>query len=174
MDFKSSTTGSTPVSVPESAVLLSSSVLSRNAYLCEDVGDEGRCLFPLLKSPDVWQDLMPQSTSTMLARQQCFHLVPRYRSFCWIPLLVVTSHATPTKNMEQVTVDTYYTSQVAYSVPALKSKLYYDRRSVGQSVLVSGTHLGPSTNFPPSLFNYFLTVAGLLLWGALSDEKSGL
>jgi hypothetical protein len=26
-------------------------------------------------------------------------------------------------------------------------KLYYDRRSVGQSVLVSGTHLGPVTNF---------------------------
>jgi hypothetical protein len=36
-----------------------------------------------------------------------------------------------------------------------KSKLYYDRRSVGQSVLVSGTHLGHSTNFSPSFFNYF-------------------
>jgi hypothetical protein len=28
-----------------------------------------------------------------------------------------------------------------------KSKLYYDRQSVGQSVLVSGTHLGPASNF---------------------------
>jgi hypothetical protein len=28
-----------------------------------------------------------------------------------------------------------------------KSNLYYDRQSVGQSVLVSGTHLGPATNF---------------------------
>jgi hypothetical protein len=36
-----------------------------------------------------------------------------------------------------------------------KSKLYYDRQSVGQSVLVSGTHLGPAINFPPSLFSYF-------------------
>jgi hypothetical protein len=36
-----------------------------------------------------------------------------------------------------------------------KSKLYYDQWSVGQSVLVSGTHLGPATNFPPSLVNYF-------------------
>jgi hypothetical protein len=36
-----------------------------------------------------------------------------------------------------------------------KSKLYYDRRSVGQSVLVSGTHLGHATNCSPSLFNYF-------------------
>jgi hypothetical protein len=26
-------------------------------------------------------------------------------------------------------------------------KLYYDRRSVGQSVLVSGTHLGLATEF---------------------------
>jgi hypothetical protein len=33
-----------------------------------------------------------------------------------------------------------------------KSKLYYGRRSVGQSVLVSGRHLGPATNFFPSLF----------------------
>jgi hypothetical protein len=30
-----------------------------------------------------------------------------------------------------------------------KSKLYYDRQSVGQSVLVSGTHLAPATNFSP-------------------------
>jgi hypothetical protein len=29
--------------------------------------------------------------------------------------------------------------------------LYYDRQSVGQSVLVSGTHLGPATNFSFSL-----------------------
>jgi hypothetical protein len=39
---------------------------------------------------------------------------------------------------------------------------------------VSGTHLGPATNFSPSLFNYFYTVAVLLMWGALSDKKSGL
>jgi hypothetical protein len=41
------------------------------------------------------------------------------------------------------------------STSVSKSKLYYDRRSVGQSVLVSGTHLGPGTNFSPSFFNYF-------------------
>jgi hypothetical protein len=33
----------------------------------------------------------------------------------------------------------------------LKLKLYYDRQSVGQSVLVSGAHLGPTTNFSLSL-----------------------
>jgi hypothetical protein len=31
-------------------------------------------------------------------------------------------------------------------------KLYYDRRLVGQNVLVSGPHLGPAT----SLFSFFL------------------
>jgi hypothetical protein len=29
----------------------------------------------------------------------------------------------------------------------MKLKLVYDRQSVGQSVLVSGTHLDPATNF---------------------------
>jgi hypothetical protein len=33
----------------------------------------------------------------------------------------------------------------------LKLKLNYDRQSVGQSVLVSGAHLGPATNFSFSL-----------------------
>jgi hypothetical protein len=32
-----------------------------------------------------------------------------------------------------------------------KSKSHYDRQSVGQSVLVSGAHLGPATNFSISL-----------------------
>jgi hypothetical protein len=35
----------------------------------------------------------------------------------------------------------------SYMHRKLKSKLYYDRQSVGQSVLVSGTHLGPATSF---------------------------
>jgi hypothetical protein len=42
----------------------------------------------------------------------------------------------------------------------------YDRRSVGQSVLASSTHLGPKTRF-----YYCQTVAGLLMWSALSDER---
>jgi hypothetical protein len=33
----------------------------------------------------------------------------------------------------------------------LKSKLIYDRQSVGQSVFMSGTLLGPATNFSLSL-----------------------
>jgi hypothetical protein len=35
-------------------------------------------------------------------------------------------------------------------------KLYYDRRPVGQSVLASGTHLGPAINF------FFLL--SLIIW----------
>jgi hypothetical protein len=42
-----------------------------------------------------------------------------------------------------------------FSTSKSKPKLYYDRWSVGKSVLVSGTYMGPATNFPPSLFNYF-------------------
>jgi hypothetical protein len=58
------------------------------------------------------------------------------------------------------------------SSPGLKSqssKLCYDRQSVGQSVLVSSTHLGLTTRF-----YYCQTIAGLLMWGALSDERTGL
>jgi hypothetical protein len=53
-------------------------------------------------------------------------------------------------------------------------KLIYDRQSVGQSVLVSGAHLGSATNF--SFPWYFLqTVAGLFFFcSALSDERTGL
>jgi hypothetical protein len=36
-----------------------------------------------------------------------------------------------------------------------QSYTYQDRRSVGQSVLLSGSHLGPVNNFSPSFYNYF-------------------
>jgi hypothetical protein len=48
------------------------------------------------------------------------------------------------------------------------SPLLYDRRSVGQSILVTSPHLGPKTKF------LLLSVSGLLTWGALADEKAGL
>jgi hypothetical protein len=49
------------------------------------------------------------------------------------------------------------------------SELYYDRRSVGQSVLVSSIHLGPTTRFLLLSDN-----CGFIDVGALSDERSGL
>jgi hypothetical protein len=45
-------------------------------------------------------------------------------------------------------------SRIAYSQKS-KSKSHYDRQSVGQSVLVSGAHLGPATNFSFSLSFFF-------------------
>jgi hypothetical protein len=49
-----------------------------------------------------------------------------------------------------------------------KSKLCYDRRSAGQSILEQSTHLGLTTR------SYCLTFAGLLVWGALSDARTDL
>jgi hypothetical protein len=51
----------------------------------------------------------------------------------------------------------------------LKLKLVYDRRSFGQSVLVSGSHLESMT----SIF-FYLTIAGFFMWDTLSDERTRL
>jgi hypothetical protein len=50
-----------------------------------------------------------------------------------------------------------------------KSMLRYDRRSVGQAVLVSSTHLGLTTRFL-----LLSDSCSLLTWGALSNERAGL
>jgi hypothetical protein len=52
-------------------------------------------------------------------------------------------------------------------------KLINDRQSVGQSALVSGTHLGPATNCSFSL-KFSLDSFGLLICSTLSDERTGL
>jgi hypothetical protein len=44
-----------------------------------------------------------------------------------------------------------------------KSKSHYERKSVGQSVLVSGAHLGPATNFSISLRFYFRQLLFVIL-----------
>jgi hypothetical protein len=49
-------------------------------------------------------------------------------------------------------------------------RLVCDRRSVDQSVLVSGPHLGPMTRF----FYYCRKFAVFTLWSALPDERTGL
>jgi hypothetical protein len=50
-----------------------------------------------------------------------------------------------------------------------KSNLCYDQRLVGRSILVSSPIWGPKSDFC-----YCQTVAGLLMWGALSDGRTGL
>jgi hypothetical protein len=52
-----------------------------------------------------------------------------------------------------------------------KSKSSYDGRSFGQSLLVSGQHLGPANNYSSPL-NNLQTVSDLLILSALSDERS--
>jgi hypothetical protein len=56
---------------------------------------------------------------------------------------------------------------------ASKSKSHYDRQSVGQSVLVSGAHLGPATNFTFAL-QFSSDSCGFVICNALSDEMTGL
>jgi hypothetical protein len=49
------------------------------------------------------------------------------------------------------------------------AELYYDRRSVGQSVLEQSTHLGLTTRFL-----LLSDHCGFFIWGALSDERTHL
>jgi hypothetical protein len=55
----------------------------------------------------------------------------------------------------------------------LKLKFIYDRQSVGQSVLVSGAHLGPLTNFSFAM-KFPLDSWGFVILCTLSDERTGL
>jgi hypothetical protein len=55
-----------------------------------------------------------------------------------------------TRSVSSVPATGYCKNHMQYIATGLlryKSKLHYDRQSVGQSALVSGTHLGPATNF---------------------------
>jgi hypothetical protein len=53
-------------------------------------------------------------------------------------------------------------------------KSHYDRRSVGQSVLVSDPHVGTATNFSHSLFDHFRQFLVCWCGGDLSGERTGL
>jgi hypothetical protein len=68
------------------------------------------------------------------------------------------------------------TSLLAADCPTTKSfksksklRVCYDRRSVGQSVLVSSTHLGPKPRFL-----LLSDRCEFVIWGALSDKRTGL
>jgi hypothetical protein len=66
---------------------------------------------------------------------------------------------------------TYGADSLLIIMSKSKPKLYYDWLSVGQSVLVSGTHMGPAANFSLSLFNDFRQL--LIPWcGAPSLRRS--
>jgi hypothetical protein len=67
-----------------------------------------------------------------------------------IPLLFFMSHCLVTTGC----CDSTILASSEYVI-SCQVKLYYDRRSADQSVLLSGIHLGPAINFSPSFFNYF-------------------
>jgi hypothetical protein len=62
------------------------------------------------------------------------------------------------------------TSISGHRMSKLKLKLNYDLQSVGQSVLVSGTHLGPATNFSFSLEFPSDSCWFIIFWRPLSRE----
>jgi hypothetical protein len=65
-----------------------------------------------------------------------------------------------------------YNCLISKSKSESKPKLYYDRQSVSQSVLVSSTHLGPTTNFSHSLFYYFFRQFRVCWCGAPSLTRN--
>jgi hypothetical protein len=120
----------------------------------------------VVSSPVLWYRLLAADVSLLLVSRTV--LVPQSQQF------LANSHST---NIfwRRLTVDwiSLHLSRTLSLYNSLlfksKSKLYYYRQSVGQSVLVSSTHLGPATNFFHSLFDYFFDSfgfvdVGLPLW----------
>jgi hypothetical protein len=72
-------------------------------------------------------------------------------SFSWVPTLSLhhrhsnLTHSTPTNSIYPITTADLELSNKYWNTA--KSKLSYNRRSVGQSVLVSGQHPGHPTSF---------------------------
>jgi hypothetical protein len=72
-----------------------------------------------------------------------------------------------TLTTRRATVEVFYPASTRVFKAKIKSKLYYDRRSVGQSLLVSGTQLETTTNFLPSfliIFIHWFVDVGCPLW----------
>jgi hypothetical protein len=68
--------------------------------------------------------------------------------------LTRNSSATETNQLmlSRETVAVYCENQTDHK--SSQAYVYYDRRSVGQSILVSGTHHGPAIKIFPSFFKY--------------------
>jgi hypothetical protein len=84
---------------------------------------------------------------------------PSYSPRQWVPF-----SSPPTTRRATVEVfNPASTRDAVISKSRSKSNLYYDRRSVGQSILVSSTHLGLKTRYIPSESCGFVDV-GRPLW----------
>jgi hypothetical protein len=62
-------------------------------------------------------------------------------------------------------------SRFYWPVFKFKFNLSYDQHSVCQSVLVSGHHVGTTTNFSFSLRTLSSNISFLLVWGTLPDDR---
>jgi hypothetical protein len=65
--------------------------------------------------------------------------------------LYMTTHTSGAPCQNSCYVSTAIRHGILSPISNLQLQLIYDRQSVGQSVLVSGAHLGPVTNFSFSL-----------------------
>jgi hypothetical protein len=59
-------------------------------------------------------------------------------------------------------------------MPKSESRLPDDRRSFGQSVLVSDHYLGRAINFSLSSLGIIFRHARFIIWGGLSDDRASL
>jgi hypothetical protein len=140
---------------------------SRNGVLCNQLLGYATVLTMELFS--VWRSYImrfPVFTSRLLATDLNTETCTsnHYETFLLFRLKPVWNLGT--KNSSGFTPPAYEVTHTALelivSLPRLKSKSHCDWRSVSQSVLVSSPQLG------------LMTVTALLLWGALSDERTGL
>jgi hypothetical protein len=120
--------------------------------------------------------LHTHSLSSLPLLRSGFHR--RKFPFLWVPELspcisYQLQAATAHNNLTPAVIVTHRASFTDRLTRLLKLKLTlklrYYRRSVGQSVLVSGFHLGPMIRV-----SFRLTIPCYFMSGALSDERMGL
>jgi hypothetical protein len=67
-------------------------------------------------------------------------------------MLVSLLHVSRLEILDTIFFSSMRATWPAYTFPKSRSKLYHDRQSVGQFILMCGTHLGPATNLSLIIF----------------------
>jgi hypothetical protein len=119
-------------------------------------------------SPSVsWQWILTQEMSLQITMKSSCHFLLNHLGKWTLQNSTQFSNANSLSLIRCTTGISW--SEFSTELPKSKSKLCYDRRSVGQSVLVSSTHLALTTKFL-----LLSDRCGFFKWGALSDERTGL
>jgi hypothetical protein len=95
----------------------------------------------------------------------------RTSPFLWVPDLTVNLTGTPSVMLHCTNAEVLTASTCPWLCHASEWKSCFHWRSVSQYVLVSSSLW---TLWPDTRITFYLKVAVLSLWGALSDERSGL